>query len=319
MSGKVAVLMGGISSEREISLRSGRQVLAALPEAEAVVIEADGRWRLGEGAPLELGAAITAMQARYAAAFIALHGPFGEDGVVQGLLEAAGIPYTGSGVMASGLAMDKVRTKMIYRAAGLPTAASLSLDPADFAGAQEAWLARVEAELGYPCVVKPSCDGSSYGVYFADNAAELAEALEAASGVQLLEAALKGQEFTCAVLEREGVATALPVIEIIPDPSYAFFDLEAKYTPGGAQEITPAQISAELTAELMRLSVAAHEALGCRDISRTDFIYDGAQAYLLETNTIPGLTEGSLLPKAAAAAGLSFAELIRVMLSRASR
>ncbi len=320
---KVAVLRGGPSAERDVSLRSGQQVLNALGgDALDVIIEADHGWTVDGRRFDSLGRSFDAVRAMADVAFIALHGPFGEDGTVQGLLEALALPYTGSGVAASGLAMDKVRAKAIYRDAGLPTAPAVAVTARRFVTSEAEVLAEVSAEVGWPCVVKPAADGSSFGVSLTDDEAATRTALAALAAdgrTALVERRIRGTELTCGVLEHDDEPRALPVTEIAPAATYAFFDYEAKYTPGATDEITPARIPDELRDRVQRLAVQAHDALGCRDMSRTDFIVEQGRPWLLETNTIPGLTSNSLLPQAAAAAGMSFPDLVRHLVARARR
>jgi D-alanine-D-alanine ligase len=252
-----------------------------------------------------------------------MHGPFGEDGTVQGLLDAVGLPYTGSGVLGSALAMDKVRAKLVYRALGLPTPESESIDRLRWRDRRAEVVAAAE-RLGYPCVVKPARSGSSVGVSFPGSAAELASSLDAllkAEEHALAEKKIEGRELTCGILEiaREQRVFALPVTEIKPNPEkYAYFDYEAKYTPGASLEITPAEIPPSLTQQIQTLALAAHRALDCRDFSRTDVLVGGdGQPVLLETNTIPGLTPTSLLPQAAKVAGYDFPRLISILIDNA--
>ena len=323
MSGhKVAVLMGGRSSEHDISMKTGGQVVDALPGAVSVVIDKAGDWVFDGDRTTSLGAAIDRLKATADVVFVALHGPFGEDGTVQGLLDAAGIPYTGSGVLGSALAMDKVRSKRVYESVGLPTPTYVAIDRWDWAHSKASLLESVPV----PCVLKPAASGSSVGVSFSDEVGDAEtkiDALLADVELVLAEARIDGAEFSCGVLsvDSESKLFALPVIEIIPDRSkYAYFDYEAKYTPGATQEITPARIDEVLTKRIQDLAVAAHRALGCRDFSRTDFLLDAAGApTLLETNTIPGLTAESLLPKSAKAAGIEFSKLVSILVDNASR
>ncbi len=315
MQRKIAVLRGGTSAERDVSLLTGQQALDVLgDDALDVVIEADGRWMVGGRSDPTLGASLDRLAAEADVAFVALHGPFGEDGTVQGLLEVLGLPYTGSGVAASGLAMDKVRTKAIYRDAGLPTAAEVVVTAKRFEGRQEALADEIETKVGLPCVVKPACDGSSFGVSLPADRESLLAALEpmiVQGRTVLVEQYLRGVELTCGVLDYDDGPRPLPVTEIAPTAGYSFFDYEAKYKPGATDEITPARIPDDLRDEVQRLAVEAHLLLGCRDMSRTDFFAVDGRPLLLETNTIPGMTANSLLPKAAAATGLSFEGLVR--------
>ena len=325
---RVAVLMGGPSSEHDISTRSGQQVVSGLDEsfeAIAVLIGKDGLWKIGSDNPRPLGAALDELKTRVDVAFIALHGPFGEDGTAQGALDSVGIPYTGSGVLGSALAMDKVRAKKVYQANDLPISPSVTITPTGWADRKSGLLQEIQADIGYPCVLKPAASGSSYGVSFPDTEetliSEISGLLQSEVPLMLVEKRVQGAEFSCGVLDIDGRPQALPVIEIIPDPEkYEYFDLQAKYTPGATQEITPARIDAELTQTLQELAVKAHGALGCRDFSRTDFLVtEDRQPVLLETNTIPGLTAESLLPKSAKAAGYTFSELVGLLVRNAIR
>lgn len=319
MAKRIGLLMGGRSGEHDVSLVTGREVAAALHgrghETLALTLEREGgaRWgSSGQGSVLE---SLTALHAwRPDAAFIAMHGPFGEDGRIQAALELIGVPYQGSGVLASATCLDKARTKDLYRLAGLPVARDLVLR-----GAPN-WDA-VAAELGLPLVLKTRQSGSSVGVEVAQSQAELrahGADLLATSDYVLAEEWLPGVEYTTAVLEQApGAPQALPIVEIRP-VSALYFDYEAKYTPGATEEICPAPIEASLADELARLGVRAHELLGCRGYSRTDFKLDAeGRPRLLETNTLPGLTPASLFPKAAAAAGMTFPDLVERLIGLA--
>lgn len=322
--------MGGPSNEHDVSLTSGRQVLAALSRHHAfeVVIERDGTFRVAGDTQPNLGSALTTIAARSDVAFIALHGPFGEDGTVQALLEASGVPYTGSGVLASALAMDKVRTKALYKAHGLPTPSSIAVsarqwqrDPASVRAAVET----AGQELGFPCVAKPSTLGSSFGLSMPADEAQLVVDVERLLGLGhdvLVEQYVRGRELTCGVLdiESEGLTRALPLTEIVPRAHHAYFDYVAKYTPGESEEITPARVSEAISDAVQDFAVRAHRALGCRDMSRTDFLLDAeGRVFMLETNTIPGFTKTSLLPQGAAAVGIDFAALAGILVDNAWR
>jgi D-alanine-D-alanine ligase len=300
----VAVLYGGTSGERAVSLVSGTNVHQAL-EAEgfkAALIDT------GEPDFMD-----TLAHSGAHVAFIALHGKGGEDGTIQGLLELLGMPYTGSGVLASALAMDKARSKVMYRATGLRTPHAVAVDRTDdesaFGGAANDIETLVE-KVGLPCVVKPVCDGSSLGVSIVKEAAALLPALEEgfALGDELLvEAFVEGVEVTVPVLGDQD-PYALPVIEIIPKNE--FYDYESKYASGGSQHIIPARLSPEVTAACEEAALRAHKALGCRGVSRTDIIIDAANVpWVIETNTIPGMTGTSLLPEAARISGIPAGEL----------
>ena len=314
MSGKmtrVALVMGGRSKEREVSLASGTEVLAHInrDRFEVVVYDpAEDLVRLAEDA------------AKIDVAFLALHGPFGEDGTMQGFCEMIGLPYTGSGVLSSAMAMDKEIAKRIYREAGLPVAPDLVVTRHSTPRLIETATMALHS-LGSPVVVKPLRQGSSVGLSILEDAEVLAEALGEVfemDGAALLEKYLPGQELTCGVVGLERL-TALPPIEIIPAEGHHFFDYSAKYEPGQAHEICPAQVAPELYAEVQRLSLSAHRALGCRAMSRTDLIFSKGQTYILETNTLPGLTSGSLLPQMAKAHGMSFGSLISFLVDMALR
>ncbi|MBM3266934.1 MAG: D-alanine--D-alanine ligase [Candidatus Sericytochromatia bacterium] len=303
---RVAVLYGGNSSEREISLASGEVVFKHLDPAKFAARLVDLR-ELLPGGTVDLAEFARATDV----AFIALHGPGGEDGRLQGLLELYGVPYTGSGVLASALAMEKSVAKAIYRQAGLPVARDLVFAAHEVrAMAASSAVARVGAELGWPAVVKADNQGSTRGVQIARSPEEFGAAWEEAAhygSAVLVEEFVAGREFTVPVLG--GAAPeAFPVVEIVPKAA-EFFTYEAKYAPGGSDEIVPARIGAELTRRLQDLGVAAHTALGCWGVSRTDvLVSEDRGPVLLETNTIPGMTEGSLLPKSVKAAGWTFAQ-----------
>jgi D-alanine-D-alanine ligase len=294
----VGVLMGGHSAEREVSLRTGAAILAALRRCghRAVGIDA------GRDLPQQLA------RRKVGVAFIALHGRGGEDGTVQGLLECLGIPYTGSGVLGSALAMDKKQSKWIFRAHGLPTP--------DFevlaAGVRGAWpLERLET----PVVVKPVCEGSTVGMSVVRSRGALAKALATAFRYDpevLVEAFVPGRDLTVGVLGD----TALPAVEM--RPRGGFYSYRAKYTSGATEYLVPAPLTDRQAARTGELALAAHRALGCRGASRVDFRLDErGRPLLLEVNTIPGMTETSLLPKAASAAGIGFDELVGRILAAA--
>lgn len=290
--------MGGDSSEREISLKSGRAVLKALGTLgiEAIPIGIEGDIVVGLDS------------VRIDIAFIVLHGRFGEDGQVQEFLEARGIPYTGSGVEASRLAMDKVKSRERFREAGLEVPPTVVLARGDPVPAPP---------FPFPVVVKPSREGSSIGLSRAAAPAELASACRTAFAFDdtiLIEPFLKGTEVTAGILGD----TALPLVEIVP--SNPFFDFEAKYTKGKTDFVVPARLADPVAARAQAAGLAAHRALGCRAYSRVDLIVSpGGKIYLLEVNTIPGFTETSLFPMASAAAGIPFPELCLRLLRLARR
>jgi D-alanine-D-alanine ligase len=296
----IAVLMGGFSSEREVSLNSGRKVVEALRSQKCRVSDVDVR-------DLEFS-----IPADTDVAFIALHGTGGEDGVIQSILEKKGLPFTGSDSETSRLAFDKVAAKEVFRQKGLSTPADVVIHRNQWKGSLE------EFSISCPCVVKPSCEGSSIGVFIVKEKEELASAIDGAfkkGDTLLIEDFIEGREFTVGILGEK----PLPVIEI--RPKNGWFDYKNKYTAGATEEIVPAPISEKLAIRLQNDALAAHRVLGCRDLSRSDFRMDAKEnIYLLEVNTIPGMTETSLLPQAAAAAGINFPhlclELIGLALNR---
>ena len=301
---RIAVLCGGTSAEREVSLKTGAQIVSALDAERYLVSTFD----VGNLPAL----AVAAKEERPDVVVIALHGPGGEDGTVQGFLDVCGIAYTGSGVLASALAMDKARCKAFFGTESIVTPPGMVLYRGDTARNRRA-SADVGRDLGYPVIVKPSRQGSTYGCVVVNAADEMRAALETAfkyDDTALVEQRLEGTEITVAVLGNDD-PVPLPVVEIVAKDG--FFDYEAKYTSGAgaAAEIVPARISAEATAEAQAIAVQCHRLLGCRGMSRTDmFVLDDDSIVVLETNTIPGMTETSLLPKAAAAAGITFPALL---------
>ena len=286
---KVVVLLGGPSAEREVSLSSGAECAKALRQAGYEVIEIDA----GRDLPARLAEAAPDV------VFNALHGRWGEDGCVQGILEWLGIPYTHSGVLASALAMDKTRSKQVYRDAGLPVVDSIIV-PTE--------LARREHPLPPPYVVKPNSEGSSVGIYIVREGANGPAQIGQQMPLEVMvETYVPGRELTVAVLGDR----PLGVTEIVTD---GWYDYDAKYKPGGSRHVVPAEIPADITAACLDYALRAHQALGCTGMSRTDFRWDDARGlaglYLLETNTQPGMTPTSLAPEQAAAVGMDFPALV---------
>jgi D-alanine-D-alanine ligase len=308
---KVAVIAGGPSSEASVSRASAAGVKQALEQAghsaDVVELEASLPSRLVTGG--------------YDVAFPAVHGAMGEDGCLQGLLEVVGLPYVGSGVLASALAMSKPHAKVQFRAAALPVARDCSVTPSDDL---ESLSRRVRAELGRAVVVKPANGGSAIGVETIRAEVDdgvLVQALERAFALGpgvLVEEFKVGKEVTCAVIEDERGARALPPTLIEPKAG-AFYDFRSKYAPAGSAHVCPAPFSDVLTARIQTAAVLAHSALGCRDLSRVDFVVDDvtSEITLLEVNTLPGMTATSLYPEAAAAAGISFPSLCDGLVQRA--
>lgn len=307
---RIAVLMGGTSGEREVSLRSGAAIARALGELGHEVLEIDVSQDLVER--------VAQLHGEVDAVFVALHGRLGEDGTVQGLLELTGIPYTGSGVMASAMAMDKIMSKQIFRANAIPVADDVVITAAEVASSGLEGVAEgVSLDLGFPCMVKPNCEGSTLGANKARNQEELEGALEEALFYDerlIVERYIEGREMTVGLIGVEPVV--LPVLEVVA--SKGVYDYECKYTKGMTEYVVPAPIPGELAEKLSGLALKAHEALRCEGFSRVDFMIDAeGRAYCLEVNTIPGMTELSLIPKAAEAAGISFVQVVEMILRTA--
>lgn len=299
--GKVAVLLGGQSAEREVSLNSGGRVLAALQRQGVDAQAFDPAQRKLD----ELSA--------FDRVFIALHGRHGEDGTIQGALELMRIPYTGSGVMASALGMDKWRTKLLWRAVGLPIPEFAMLDASsDFAA--------VERELGLPIFVKPDCEGSSIGITKVKGAGGLRAAYREAAGhdaLVLAERGIVGGEYTVGILGAGDEMQALPIIKI--EPATEFYDYEAKYLRDDTAYRCPCGLPEARERELRAQALEAFRVLGCRGWGRVDFLMDEAgNAYFLEVNTSPGMTDHSLVPMAARVAGISYDELVLRVLALAT-
>ncbi|HCB42704.1 MAG TPA: D-alanine--D-alanine ligase [Pseudomonas sp.] len=294
--GRVAVLFGGSSAERAVSLKSGAAVLAALQAAGVDAYGIDAGPQLAE----------QLLSERPDRVFIALHGRGGEDGSLQGLLESLRIPYTGSGVMASAIGMDKLRTKQIWQSLGLPTPAYAMLrDGEQCAGIVE--------RLGTPLILKPLHEGSSIGMAKADSLQQLQDAWQGAQSYDseaLVEQWIQGAEFTVAVLDGQ----ALPPIRL--RTPHTFYDYEAKYQANDTQYLCPCGLPPEQEAQLKALSLRAFEAVGCKGWGRVDVMQDEqGNFYLLEVNTVPGMTDHSLVPMAAKATGLSFGDLVLAILA----
>jgi len=298
----VAVLMGGLSSEREVSLASGQAVTAALEAGGYRVTRLD----------VDRDVAARLKEVRPDIAFNALHGPFGEDGTIQGILEYLQIPYTHSGVLASALAMNKAQAKIIAGRAGVAVAPSLLMSRFDIDD---------QHPMEPPYVVKPVQEGSSFGVVIVregqSHPPQILTSAEWRYGDEVLvEHYIAGRELTCAVL----AGKALNVCEIVPEKGAYFYDYEAKYAKGGSKHICPAEILPNIYQNIQIMAASAHKALGCRGVSRSDFRYDDESGTLawLEINTQPGMTPTSLVPDVAKIAGLEFEDLVRWMVEDAS-
>jgi D-alanine-D-alanine ligase len=293
---RIGVLMGGISREREVSLKTGNAMLKALQEG--------GYQAIG----LEVSADIVQrlQQAQIDVAVIALHGRWGEDGTVQGLLELLRIPYTGSGVLASALAMNKIKAKEIFLYHGLPTPEFITPEEDDLE----------EPSFPPPWVVKPASEGSTIGIDIVMEREGLQEAVRRARGYDhevLVERFIKGKELTVGILKGE----PLPIVEIAPKGG--FYDYQAKYTPGQTEYICPARISDCQQEEVKRLGLRAYHVLGCSGCVRMDLLLsEQGEAFITEVNTLPGMTETSLVPMAAAQVGISFLKLVEIIVEEAS-
>nr|AIA18053.1 D-alanine--D-alanine ligase [uncultured bacterium] len=349
MQRKVALLFGGESPEHEISILSASKVGAALDQLIGtqtipIYVTKTGMWHWsrpsGDIPSEELIQAVTNDEAfarnyspsgisfaqallhlsvdEFATVLIIMHGANGEDGRLQGAFELAGICYTGSGSAASALAMDKSRCQAYLEARGLPIPKFMPLPRGAYSDADAVGI--VANEIGLPCVVKPSGCGSSVGVTIVRDREQLDAALKMAfeyGELVQVEEFIQGREFTCGVLD-SGKTTALPVTEIIV-PKATFFDYKAKYTPGVTREVTPAEIDAALARRIQELAVEAHRAVGCEGFSRVDFMADADGPKILEINTIPGMTQTSLLPQAAVVAGIQMPELMNIIIEHSIR
>jgi D-alanine-D-alanine ligase len=305
-SKKIAVIMGGKSGEREVSLRSGKRVFGSLKNQGFKVISLDSDDKLIDNLKKN----------KIDIAFIMLHGTYGEDGTIQGLLEHFHIPYTGSKILASALAMDKVAAKKIFIASGLPTPKYIAIDPDGDVPLQCEIIKRV---FPLPLVVKPHSEGSSLGVTIVKDESKLekvvVDTVKKHRNV-FVEEFIKGKEVTIGILGKGKDAIALPILEL--KPKNEFYDFDAKYSEGGTEFILPARLPKDLYQMVQETALAAHKALGCYGVSRVDIIVSNDHTpYVTEINTIPGMTDKSDLPAEAANAGISFDELVVKILESA--
>lgn len=299
---KIGVICGGISSEREVSLKTGNGIYGALLE-------------LGYNSDfIDFKGDDVSVFKNIDIAFLALHGKYGEDGTVQGVLELFKIPYTGSGILASSLAIDKIYSKKIFRLEGISTPDYISIDNEKDIKIKEI-IREINDEIGYPAVVKPAREGSTIGITIAKNETDIESAINFAKIYDsrvLVEKFIKGRQLTVSILGEEPIA--LPIIEVIPKSG--FYDFKSKYTSGLTEYIVPAGISDDLSRKAQEISIKTHQSLGCFGISRVDLILDeNDEIFVLEINTMPGMTETSLVPKAAAAAGIDFKKLVEIILN----
>lgn len=302
---RLALIAGGKSAEREVSLKSGDQVFKALDKSKYEIRRYD---------PLHDLERLVREAPELEVALIIMHGRGGEDGTLQGMLDLLEVPYQGSGVLASALAMNKELSKILYQGAGLNVARALFFNREEAPSHGE-----IEQALGLPVVIKPVNEGSSIGVSIPRTLKEVESGLAAAFRYDsrvLVEEYIAGIEVTGAVLGNDK-PRALPLVEIIPSSQYTFFDYNAKYLPGASTEICPARLEPELATKAQHSALTAHLALGCRGYSRTDMRIRDGQVYVLETNTIPGMTATSLFPQAAQAAGLEFPALLDILIQLA--
>lgn len=322
----IAVLMGGKSAEREVSLSTGKMILGALDKRKYNAIAVDAGFFGTNGIvsmdniaqdlppemlPLDYIVNPLESQPKPDVVFIALHGRFGEDGTVQGLLELLGIPYVGSGVLASALAMDKIMARKVMQYEGVPVPGGIAVRrPVN----EKSLKNQVEQGMGFPVVVKPNREGSTIGISIARSISELSVALGTAFSHDedvLIEEFVEGIEITGAVLGNTELQV-LPLVEIVP--ASGFYDYHSKYTPGATEEIVPARIPGKPNRYAQELALVCHRILGCRGMSRTDMIVRDNDVYVLEVNTIPGMTTTSLLPRAALAAGIGFPKLLDMLI-----
>ncbi len=302
---RIGVIAGGISSEREISLLTGENIYRSLLKSgyNAIFIDLKNDF-LNDFKKINL-------------AFLALHGRYGEDGTIQGLMEIMKIPYTGSGVLGSAIAINKILTKKILKCENVltPRYAVLDIDSKKNPAGTGLFIGKIPS---YPVIVKPNCEGSTIGVNIVGSDEQLKHAIEDASKYDnkiLIEKYISGRELTVSVIGKDPVA--LPIIEI--RPSSGFYDYEAKYTKGMTEYIVPAELNSELSRHISETAVKCHKVLECSGISRVDFMLDGQNdAYTFELNTMPGMTATSLVPKAAGAAGIDFDLLVEIILDSAS-
>lgn len=303
---RVALICGGNSAEREVSLAGAREIEKALDPAKYSVV------RFDPASDLET---LIKHSHEIDVAFVLLHGPYGEDGTIQGMLELLNIPYQGSGVLGSAMAMNKHMAKTQYMQAGIPTPDWVMIKKDQTFSPSE-----ISKRLGLPMMVKPCIQGSSVGMSIVRRERDLRKAIEQALEFDhriIVEQFIQGRELTGGVLGLDP-PRALPLVEVIPGEGHEFFDYEAKYTPGATRELCPAPVEEPVTRKAQELALAAHEALRLTAYSRTDMILDeSGSLWVIETNTIPGMTPTSLFPQAAKAAGIEFPRLLEMLLEMA--
>ncbi len=311
--------MGGPSTEREISLITGKAIFGNLDKKKynvsLIEMSKDSLfWLLDKNYKRKRKIDFIQKDRKlFDIVFIALHGSPGEDGGIQGMFEALGITYTGSAVLPSALAMNKVFSAQIYHANGLPYPEFIHVKKDGWKNSQEKVLHDIESRIGFPCVVKPVDQGSAVGVTIVKTKDEINKALDKTFRLfpwLMVQTFVAGQEATCGVLEKDGQILPLPPTHILPTVG-EFYDYKSKYRTGGSTHVCPADFDEHINLEIQKLAIQAHKALGCRGMSRTDiFVAEDKKLYILETNTIPGMTPTSLLPEAAQKSGISFSEML---------
>ncbi|MFH1822693.1 MAG: D-alanine--D-alanine ligase [Patescibacteria group bacterium] len=302
---KIALLAGGISGEREVSIKTGEQIVKALDKNKYFVYQYDPKTDLKQFF-------LDAYAKKFDLVIPALHGPFGEDGKLQGMLDMLNIPYLFSGTLASALAMNKEKTKIIAKEVGLKIIPDIDINRGERFDYQQ-----IRRKLGFPIVIKPAELGSSVGMSIAKTLKELKAGFNKAFRHDkkiMLEKYIKGRELTVGIMGNEQKTKALPVIEIIPKVA-SWFDYRAKYEVGGSEEICPARIPSRIKLKIQLDALKIFKAIGCRDLARADFIWQGSNIYFLEINTIPGMTATSLVPQAAKAVGLNFTKFLDKLIS----
>lgn len=307
MGPKIGVLCGGLSAEREVSLKTGEAIYKALLKNEYNAVKIDVDKNIAENLKIN----------NIELAFVALHGKYGEDGTIQGLLEILGIPYTGSDVLASATAINKIATKKVMAYEGIPTPGYFAVSRWEYTNNPGSIASQIE-KLGLPVVVKAATQGSTIGISFVNTKEQISSAFEDAFKYDdnvLVEKMIDGIEITASVLGNES-PQALPLIEIVS--ATGIYDYKAKYTVGLSDHIIPPRINNELQEKIKTLAIRTYQAVGCRGLARVDFMVDASgKAYALEVNTIPGMTETSLFPDAAKAAGISFEALVKKLVDLA--
>lgn len=316
---RLLLVQGGPSSEHRVSLESAKMISSALDKnkygCKVLTILKNGKWRFNNTQSYSPGVALAEIKRRkFNAAFIALHGKFGEDGKIQTLFEIIRLPYTGSGPESSTLAMNKAVSGLFFLRQGLNVPQFIHITDT---------LEKTELnDISFPAIVKPCHGGSSFQISIVKNFNEARKAIKKildTGDSAIIQRMIGGREFTCGILEDvNGNPQPLPPTEIIPTKG-KFFDYKAKYVVGGSREITPPDISDALLKKIQNAALLAHMTLGCSGMSRSDFIYDGKKLYILETNTIPGMTRTSLLPQEAQVSGISFSEMLDLIIQSALR